>query len=89
MRVFGGHTLCVPGGPGLSRCGSFSKLSGVRIVRIAVSPDYQRMKYGSKALDLLLKYYNGKIMFEDEDAEEGGAFEGDDDAEEFSEGKEV
>jgi len=68
---------------------SFSKLSGVRIVRIAVSPDYQRMKYGSKALDLLLKYYNGKIMFEDEDAEEGGAFEGDDDAEEFSEGKEV
>lgn len=39
----------------------FPRLAGARIVRIAVHPDYQGMKYGSKALELLKKYYEMKI----------------------------
>jgi len=31
----------------------FPSLSGARIVRIATHPDYQRMGYGSKAIELL------------------------------------
>lgn len=38
----------------------FTKLSGARIVRIATHPNYQRMGYGKKALQLLKKYYEGK-----------------------------
>jgi N-acetyltransferase 10 len=30
-------------------------LSGARVVRIATHPDYQRMGYGSRALELLQK----------------------------------
>eukprot|EP01064_Diplonema_japonicum_P020722 TRINITY_DN30302_c0_g1_i1.p1 TRINITY_DN30302_c0_g1~~TRINITY_DN30302_c0_g1_i1.p1 ORF type:complete len:974 (+),score=256.18 TRINITY_DN30302_c0_g1_i1:57-2978(+) len=40
---------------------SFAELSGLRVVRIAVLPDMTRQKYGSKALELLTKYYNGEI----------------------------
>lgn len=39
----------------------FPSLSGARIVRIATHPDYQKMGYGTRALDLLTKYYEGKI----------------------------
>ncbi|XP_039212813.1 RNA cytidine acetyltransferase [Crotalus tigris] len=39
----------------------FGSLSGGRIVRIAVHPDYQAMGYGSRALRLLRMYYEGKF----------------------------
>ncbi|KAI3641737.1 hypothetical protein MIR68_000227 [Amoeboaphelidium protococcarum] len=44
----------------------FATLSGARVVRIAVHPDYNRMGYGSRALELLLDYYNGNIQSTDE-----------------------
>ncbi|CAI9598645.1 unnamed protein product [Staurois parvus] len=39
----------------------FGSLSGGRVVRIAVHPDYQGMGYGSKALQLLQMYYEGQF----------------------------
>ncbi|KAM3919322.1 RNA cytidine acetyltransferase [Leptodactylus fuscus] len=39
----------------------FGSLSGARVVRIAVHPDYQGMGYGSRALQLLQMYYEGKF----------------------------
>ncbi|XP_054827698.1 RNA cytidine acetyltransferase [Eublepharis macularius] len=39
----------------------FGGLSGGRIVRIAVHPDYQGMGYGSRALHLVQMYYEGKF----------------------------
>ncbi|VIO96799.1 Uncharacterized protein BM_BM13933 [Brugia malayi] len=39
----------------------FPTLSGARIVRIAVHPDFQSLGYGSRALELLLEYYQGKV----------------------------
>ncbi|XP_028917575.1 RNA cytidine acetyltransferase [Ornithorhynchus anatinus] len=39
----------------------FGSLSGGRVVRIAVHPDYQGMGYGSRALQLLQMYYEGKF----------------------------
>ncbi|XP_020390411.1 RNA cytidine acetyltransferase isoform X1 [Rhincodon typus] len=39
----------------------FGSLSGGRIVRIAVHPDYQGMGYGSRAMQLLQMYYEGKF----------------------------
>ncbi|GCC31718.1 RNA cytidine acetyltransferase [Chiloscyllium punctatum] len=39
----------------------FGSLSGGRIVRIAVHPDCQRMGYGSRAMQLLQMYYEGKF----------------------------
>ncbi|XP_072128758.1 RNA cytidine acetyltransferase [Mobula birostris] len=39
----------------------FGSLSGGRIVRIAVHPDYQGMGYGSRAVELLQMYYEGKF----------------------------
>lgn len=39
----------------------FAKLSGARIVRIATHPNYQRMGYGKKALQMLKSYYEGKF----------------------------
>ncbi|KAJ3595939.1 hypothetical protein NHX12_002348 [Muraenolepis orangiensis] len=44
----------------------FGSLSGARIVRIAVNPDYQGMGYGSRALQLLQMYYEGKFPTMDE-----------------------
>ncbi|XP_055350421.1 RNA cytidine acetyltransferase-like [Paramacrobiotus metropolitanus] len=49
---------------------SFPSLSGVRIVRIAVHPNYQKMGYGSRALHLLEMYYKGLIPATDEIPEE-------------------
>lgn len=40
----------------------FATLSGVRIVRIATHPDLQGMGYGSRAMRLLMNYYDGKMM---------------------------
>ncbi|XP_035407938.1 RNA cytidine acetyltransferase isoform X1 [Cygnus atratus] len=39
----------------------FGGLSGGRVVRIAVHPDYQGMGYGSRALNLLQMYYEGRF----------------------------
>jgi N-acetyltransferase 10 len=39
----------------------FAGLSGSRIVRIATNPDYLNMGYGSRALQLLTDFYEGKF----------------------------
>lgn len=39
----------------------FAGLSGARVVRIATNPDYASMGYGSRALELLRDYYEGKF----------------------------
>jgi len=41
---------------------NFPQLSGARIVRIATHPEYQRMGYGSRALQLLQSYYQGELV---------------------------
>ena len=38
---------------------SFASLSGIRVVRIATHPNAQGRGYGSRALELLIKYYEG------------------------------
>ena len=40
----------------------FPNMVGVRIVRIATHPDAQRMGYGSRAMQLLSDFYEGKIV---------------------------
>jgi N-acetyltransferase 10 len=40
---------------------NFASLSGARVVRIATNPDYVNMGYGSRALSLLVDYYDGKL----------------------------
>ena len=39
----------------------FAGLSGSRVVRIATNPDYLHMGYGSRALELLTDFYEGKF----------------------------
>jgi N-acetyltransferase 10 len=39
----------------------FASLSGARVVRIATNPDYVGMGYGSRALKLLIEFYEGKF----------------------------
>jgi N-acetyltransferase 10 len=39
----------------------FAGMSGARIVRIATNPDYVNMGYGSRALELLTDFYEGKF----------------------------
>ncbi|BFZ04227.1 hypothetical protein BsWGS_07266 [Bradybaena similaris] len=61
----------------------FPGLSGARIVRIATHPDYQGMGYGSRTMELLQQYYEGKFPSlketEDEKMDDGSS---DDDSEE-------
>lgn len=45
----------------------FASLSGARIVRIATHPDYTKMGYGSRALQLMTDYFEGKFASLDED----------------------
>lgn len=40
----------------------FAGLSGARVVRIATNPDYLNMGYGSRALELLVDFYEGKFV---------------------------
>ena len=40
---------------------NFAQLSGARIVRVAVHPAVQGMGYGSRAMELLYRYYNGEM----------------------------
>lgn len=42
----------------------FPQLSGARVVRIASHPDVQKMGYGSRALDLLVAYFEGSLSSE-------------------------
>lgn len=46
----------------------FATLSGGRIVRIATHPEYIKMGYGSRALQLLTDFYEGKFTNLDEEA---------------------
>lgn len=41
---------------------NFAKLNGVRVVRIATHPATQGKGYGTKALQLLQKYYEGALI---------------------------
>ncbi|OQO00480.1 RNA cytidine acetyltransferase [Cryoendolithus antarcticus] len=45
----------------------FAGLSGARIVRIATNPDYASMGYGSRAIELLTEFYEGKHISLSED----------------------
>ncbi|CAI6080825.1 unnamed protein product [Clonostachys chloroleuca] len=40
---------------------NFASLSGARVVRIATNPEYVSMGYGTKALQLLTDYYEGRF----------------------------
>ncbi|BFZ55964.1 N-acetyltransferase 10 [Savitreella phatthalungensis] len=44
----------------------FASLSGARVVRIATNPEYTRMGYGRRALELLHEWYSGKLTNLDE-----------------------
>ena len=54
--------------------GNFAQLSGARVVRVAVHPAVQGMGYGSRAMELLFRYYNGEMV-----SLSGGADEEEDD----------
>lgn len=64
----------------------FAQLSGARIVRIATHPSVQGMGYGSRAIELLYRFYNGEIIsldnaeVSDDESEEKGASESDDES---------
>ncbi|EGV60662.1 N-acetyltransferase 10 [Yamadazyma tenuis] len=47
----------------------FASLSGARVVRIATNPEYSGMGYGSRALELLQDYFEGKFTDISEDNE--------------------
>ncbi|GAA5823755.1 hypothetical protein JCM5353_008583 [Sporobolomyces roseus] len=40
----------------------FASLSGARIVRVAVHPDYAKMGYGSRAITALNEFYSGELL---------------------------
>jgi N-acetyltransferase 10 len=40
----------------------FAQLSGARIVRVAVHPSVQGMGYGTRAMELLYRFYNGEMI---------------------------
>ncbi|OJJ47862.1 hypothetical protein ASPZODRAFT_115075 [Penicilliopsis zonata CBS 506.65] len=45
----------------------FAGLSGARVVRIATNPEYLNMGYGSRALELLIDFFEGKFTSLSED----------------------
>jgi N-acetyltransferase 10 len=61
----------------------FAQLSGARIVRIATHPSLQGMGYGSRAVELLYRFYNGEMVNltndGDDDEEDGDEEMSDDD----------
>lgn len=59
----------------------FATLSGARVVRIATHPDVMKMGYGTRALELLTKYYQGELSSPDIN-DEGDTADVDDDEEE-------
>jgi N-acetyltransferase 10 len=44
---------------------SFAQLNGIRIIRIATHPSAQNKGYGSRALELLMKYYEQELIDQD------------------------
>ncbi|KAL8416408.1 hypothetical protein RB596_006822 [Gaeumannomyces avenae] len=48
----------------------FASLSGARVVRIATNPDYVSMGYGTRALELLVDFFEGKFLSLSEDVED-------------------
>ena len=44
---------------------SFASLNGIRIIRIATHPSAQNKGYGSRALELLMKYYECELIDQD------------------------
>uniref|UniRef100_A0A7S2PD83 RNA cytidine acetyltransferase n=2 Tax=Leptocylindrus danicus TaxID=163516 RepID=A0A7S2PD83_9STRA len=57
---------------------NFAQLSGARIVRVAVHPHVQGMGYGSRAVELLYRYYNGEMIALHGDGDESTEEESDD-----------
>eukprot|EP00002_Diphylleia_rotans_P024304 TRINITY_DN4795_c0_g1_i1.p1 TRINITY_DN4795_c0_g1~~TRINITY_DN4795_c0_g1_i1.p1 ORF type:complete len:1024 (-),score=229.08 TRINITY_DN4795_c0_g1_i1:125-3196(-) len=55
---------------------NFAGLSGARVVRIATHPNYNRMGYGQRALELLSAYYQGDLTNLDEVQETLGSGSG-------------
>lgn len=55
----------------------FASLSGARIVRIAVHPELQGMGYGSRAIQQLELYYQGKLFLGGADDDPNALDEGD------------
>ncbi|RDA95532.1 hypothetical protein CP533_5430 [Ophiocordyceps camponoti-saundersi (nom. inval.)] len=49
----------------------FASLSGARVVRIATNPEYVSMGYGTKALELLVDYYEGRFASVSEEDDQG------------------
>lgn len=41
---------------------NFAQLSGARVVRVAVHPSVQGMGYGSRAIELMYRFYNGEMV---------------------------
>ena len=59
----------------------FAQLSGARIVRIAVHPSVQGMGYGSRAVEMLYRFYNGEMISlsnGDDDDDQGSSDEDED-----------
>jgi len=60
---------------------NFAQLSGARIVRVAVHPSVQGMGYGSRAIELLYRFYNGEMVSlsgnDDSDDESNGGGDAD------------
>jgi N-acetyltransferase 10 len=48
----------------------FPNLNGIRVVRIATHPECSRMGYGTRALELLTEFYEGKMVNLDENENE-------------------
>lgn len=59
---------------------SFARLSGARVVRIATHPSLQGMGYGSRAVELLYRFFNGEMVNLNNGAGEGSENEGESDA---------
>lgn len=65
---------------------NFAQLSGARIVRVAVHPNVQGMGYGSRAVELLYRFYNGEMVSlssgDDDNSESGSDKDDEDDSSE-------
>ncbi|EEB06821.1 N-acetyltransferase Nat10 [Schizosaccharomyces japonicus yFS275] len=46
---------------------NFASLAGARVVRIAVAPEYTKMGYGTRAMELLHDHFEGKFISMSED----------------------
>ena len=71
----------------------FAGLSGARVVRIATHPSLQGMGYGSRAVELLYRFYNGEMVNlgggDDDEDDENEDDDDEDDEDDDDEGGEV